>query len=71
MKLGNDEVIMIVFRIVLRIVQGWPYNKFYKPTKDYAKLPIYQFFKFSLLELFINILLFINISLDIIKLCIN
>ncbi len=57
-KLENDEVVMSSLYNCRGIVQGQPYDRFYKPTKDYAKSPIYQLLKISSLELSTIIILY-------------
>jgi hypothetical protein len=41
----------VVSKIVLGIVKGQPYDRFYKSMKDYGKSPIHQLLKISSLEL--------------------
>jgi hypothetical protein len=36
--------------IVSKNFQGWPYDNFYKSTKDHAKSPIYQLLKISFVK---------------------
>jgi hypothetical protein len=40
MQVEGKKNITIVPRIVFGILQGWPYDRFSEPTKDYAKSPI-------------------------------
>jgi hypothetical protein len=40
-KKKKKKTITTIPRIVSRIFQGRPYNRFYKSTKDHAKSPIY------------------------------
>jgi hypothetical protein len=41
LKEKKKKTITIVLGIVFGICQGRPYNRFYKPTENYARSPIY------------------------------
>jgi hypothetical protein len=63
----DTTTVAFIYRIVLKIVQGWPYNKFYEPMKNYAKSPIYQLLKISSLELKHGLVIFIKYKFVLVK----
>jgi hypothetical protein len=46
----KNKTITIGLRIIFGNFQGRPYDRFYQPTKNHAKSPIYQLLKISSLE---------------------